>query len=734
MTGRPWGSRALTLLARPIFWVGVLAAAFFGLSLYGGYSSYANFSDGAYDLSINMQAMWSASHGFHPTFYESADCMVKGRCSFLLVHPAFIGFPIAGLYGALPSPITLFAVQSAAVAGAGIPLYFLAKRVTGSATKGLVATGLYFVWAPTMVGTAFSFHYESFLPLELFSIAALWAAGRYRSGFGVSLITFLTFEAAPIFVFLLAVFFLYPFLRTGVPRALRRIRSDPRDSLRWRAFPTRVRTWLARAWEDRTVRWTVMLGLSSVAAYLLLDLFLNVVGAQLLGAATPPGPGGLSGFFYDNSSPPIQPLGVVLASGQTRFSAEYWLILYALVGFIPLLSPRALILSVPWIGYTLLTVSDRFTSIGPQYTSIAAIPLFIGLAYGLARLPLGGAPAGDTVGGAAAEPASAPSGGPISWHRNPSRYRSVAWGLVGVVVAANLLLSPFSPALHDAGLGLGAPFQPSTFDRSLEIVPGLEYAEQLVQLIPPSATATAPNALFPLIADRSHSYDLEASGNAAYPGGPSKLPVNLTTPPTFVLLDSDLRMAPDALLTLLANTSDYGVRGYVPSTAIGPILLFEYHFSGSPAEFGPSPSNDAAVYTPISGLIPGPSAYVAPNSTAPFGALIRPESYEDPAGLLWSVTPFTLEPGNYSVQADVIPLNTSGFFGSRQPALDIQIDRMGSPLFRANFTPAAFDRTGWTDLLFDLNCSSPIFGFGIDGILIRAGVPIGVGSVNLVPV
>jgi uncharacterized membrane protein len=183
------------------------------------------------------------------------------------------------------------------------------------------------------------------------------------------------------------------------------------------------------------------------------------------------------------------------------------LILYALVAFIPLLSPRALILSVPWIVWTFLTISSNFTLIGREYTLIAAGPIFIGLAHGLDRTPL------EWVG---VKPQSRPDApippeAAVDRRAQPAprprrRWPRSAWvGVIVAVVIANSFLMPINPALTDLGVKPGSPFVANYFDHSLRVTPGFEWVEKLVSIVPYSATIVSPSTMFPRIANYPHA-------------------------------------------------------------------------------------------------------------------------------------------------------------------------------------------------------------------------------------
>jgi uncharacterized membrane protein len=118
----------------------VFVIAFFVFSLYSGIVAYADLqTQNSIDTGIFTQALASTIHGHVAPYYESYDCMVKARCSFLLVHPGLVLYAAVPFYALVPSTLTLFALRAFCVATAAIPLYWLTRRITGSPWKGLLA-------------------------------------------------------------------------------------------------------------------------------------------------------------------------------------------------------------------------------------------------------------------------------------------------------------------------------------------------------------------------------------------------------------------------------------------------------------------------------------------------------------------------------------------------------------------------------------------------------------------
>ncbi len=719
---------------RPIVPLGLMVVVFFAISFASGAAAYYNTYPGGemYDAGIIVQATASTAFGHHAPFYESADCLSKARCSFLIVHPAFVLYLVAPLYALAPSILTLFAVRSLIVAGAAVPLYWLTRQVTNSAGKGLLAAGLYLVWAPTLAGDVFSLHLESLLPLELFSLVALWQAGRYRWGLLVATLAFLTIEIAPIFVFLIALFFLVPYLARELRRDLARHPSRDPSSI---PFLARARSGLQR-WVGglrvAELRYTLVLGVASIVAYVLLSAFMNEWGAAIVGVAAPKVPPGLTGLFYNNASHPVFNLSILAQSSQNLPSAEYWLILYALVGFIPLLSPRTLVIAVPWIGWTFLENSAKFTTIGYQYNMIAAVPIFIGLAYGLreVRVPPrdSATPEGAPVPATVATPAPGRS---TSARRNRRRWALAGWGtLLAIIVVFNVLLSPIDPVLPGLGVAAPAPFSSDYFYDPFPVAPGFTAVRSMASEIPHDASVVASKGLFPLVANLPRAVELVPDLRA---GEVANLPFDMAAGPEYYLTDlGSLVPAGSYLGQNVSNPARYGILAFVGSTGDGPSLLYEQGFTGAAEQFGPALAPLRGSYTPGHGLVAGPEGVIVRNTSSPSGRIVvNPAGSK--AGAVWTGIDQFLPPGSYDLRLTVAVTWSNRTLGSNTTAVEVVLTGYSGTFLESSLDQSKFTSGAWTTVTLPFVVSSPVPSFEMEGLVASAKYTLAIGAATLSP-
>ncbi len=405
---------------RVYLWLGLMMAGYFVVALTGTWLNYVELhvnagGVGLYDLGINQQALASASHPAAPfPLYEATSCGRTARCSLLLTHPIFLAYVIAAPYALAPSAFTLFAFQDAALGLAALPLFAIGRRVLRSDRWALVVTGIYLAWLPPFTGI-FSFHWEAFIPLELFTIAYLWFTRRYWMAVPVVLLTYITLEVTPVLLFFFGIFFLWDWI-LALLRYLAvqtRYLLMPKGTAAAEDLRARLRRVRRGLLKSRAVRATLVLMVGSVAAYLALHEIVQH-GSRWIGLPS------LPPEYQIPVTQPVHSAGITLATLTFAWQQKltFWIVIFATLGLIPFLAPRALILAVPWVLYSSITTAG-FYRMGDQYAFVTAAVLFLPFVYGLARLfTWARRPDGSPQLRARGDPTSPPSAPPsTSGHR-----------------------------------------------------------------------------------------------------------------------------------------------------------------------------------------------------------------------------------------------------------------------------------------------------------------------------
>jgi uncharacterized membrane protein len=690
----------------PFRWLAVAIGAFVLVSFALSWLRSIEFQTTTWDLGVYEQAIWTSAHG--RAFYETPDVETGGFGSLLQVHSVFLLYLLVPLYGALPDAITLFAVQSVAVALAAVPLFYLARDLSSSSRAGLVTGLVYLAWTPVLSSTLYDFHPEAFLPVELFTLALLWERGRYAWGFAVGAVAFSTMELAPVLTFFLGAFGLYESLQRSPDAA--RLGRFPRN---WGGSLDRIRLWLSVP----RVRASLGLMVASVAAYeLLLFLRVDVLTVWL---GTHPTPTPVAGYVIGGTPAGLQ-LSWANASMGLDQKLVYWGMAAGLLAFVPLFAPRALVLSVPWFAFTLFSANPNYVTLGFQYGFIVASSLMVAFAYGF--------PVAQRVATRFASRLARPRATPGRAADLTLRWSEIRRGRQAVLIvgltaflAANLALTPLNP-LMDNQPALGAAYRLSYTPN-----PNDAQVRELVGLIPSGATVVASDNLFPLIANDANAYSFSLRAN---PG--LGLPFSPTHLPSYVLLAQDSRDAVQAWLPpLLYDSSDYGVRGVVWSSDPGVILLFETGYTGAPTQLGTPPVpggtywGNAVVY-PLGGTVT-----TAPDSAYPSVVVSAPGVL----GPVWFGPGSSVAPGNLSFRLSVraTPLSGTPAPGPDTPVLSIGAEAWGVTVYSTRLAFGALDGSNWTTIEVTVTVPEPTIEFGIVGVALSSSVQVTLNYLSLAP-
>ncbi len=129
-----------------------------------------------FDFGIFENLFWNTLHGRHGFALER---------SYFGEHAEYLLYVLLPVYALVPRSETLLVLQSLFIVGAGVPLYFLARRWLRNAWQAVVLVAVYLAF-PTVQGCVFyDFH---FLPLSVFFVlwAALFYAQRRYVGFWIT--------------------------------------------------------------------------------------------------------------------------------------------------------------------------------------------------------------------------------------------------------------------------------------------------------------------------------------------------------------------------------------------------------------------------------------------------------------------------------------------------------------------------------------------------------------------
>jgi uncharacterized membrane protein len=705
-----------------------------------------NFFTTNWDLGVNQQLLWTTTHG--SLLYDSGDYEFYGVHSFLQVHSTYLALLIAPIYSALPVPETLFAVQTTAFAASAVPLYLIGKSVIQRKVLLFVAILVYLTSFAVLSALLYDFHWEAFIPVEFLAFFLL----VQRRRFALSLV--------PLFAGTLTLE-VFPFLAGGVVLFFLIERLNSR---KW--------TW-KRVLADRDFR--VLAGFLVIAGltYVVLRVLQYLLIPHLLG---------VSGSTAGASNAITSPFSLGATSTTLGHSALYWLLILGCLGFLPLLSPKHLILSLPWFVESTFFDPPFSSHFGNQYALLAMAGVAVAFVNGLGKLESSALAtpfragvvlallteaSGLTVfaafGGGSRTLLSGAVGGLVwaaivcgplvalvlVWVARRRRIRSLTvderprlrWmrrahvpllvGLLAVLVLFNTAMSPVNINNFEA-----TPFPGYSFEWGENpVAPQMAW---VTGFVPTNSLVLASDNLFPYVANNPNAYAVPwfvispSSPVPYFPFTPSSLP-------TFVLVDaSQFPLLPAFLQQDVFNRSLYGLVAYVYSTSFpGTVYLFEEGYT-QPATSRDVVTPPTNYYFSSANLSLGPDGRIAPSSTTKFGTAIESTAVATAAGNdgIWYGPYVTLLPGTYRVG-----FNLTGVASNRSEPLLILDSGVHLPGFTAGnlswsvVYPSQLSSVGWTNLEYNITLGEPYPLVEFRGFLeFTKGVPNGMVALNYIEV
>ncbi len=685
---------------------------------------FENFYTTNWDLGINQQMLWTTAHG--QLLYKAGDLEFYGVHSFLEVHSTYIAIPLAYLYVLNPTAATLFALQSSAIAAAAFPLYFIARRVIKNRLLIFLLITIYLVNFAVISALFYDFHWEAFMPLEFLSFFYLLDRRLYAVSLIPMAIGSLTLEIFPFLVIGAVILGLY-------------------SQIERRGF------WLDTLRSDRDVRALLALFFLAVAAYAMIRVAQYGIIPALLSQPSLP---------ITGSQSPTAPFVITATATSLPSSALYWFLLVASLGLLPLLAPRYLILSLPWIGESVFVAFHFSYQFGDQYSLVAIGPLLVAAVFGLAWLERRASmdPAGfvtivlltcgsvsllclSAIGEGSRELLSGWVGQatwllllfPVililfisPWHRAEARLptalvktskyilrghaqrgalRALPVGLLGCLIAFSLVMSPLNPV--NALATQYAGYDPFHWTPN----PAAADMGWITGQMPENAQVLASTNLFPFVADNPNAYAV--TWYPVVPENPPYFPFNQTTLPRYVLVDSSqLGLLPSFLQERILDESIYGLVSYVFDESYpGTIYLFELGYSGVSGQRLVSVPQTNYFFSPSSLRI-GASGRLTANSSELFGAAVSSRQAANSSGSgnsIWFGPYTSLLSGNYSVIINVSggPANSS--IQPTAPVLTVNagVNFANLTFYSHTVSSGTLSSSRWVNLVYNISLPEP---------------------------
>ena len=569
-------------IENPKFILAIVVALFTILVFTISSLRYMDFLDLNWDMGINMQLLWTNTHGY--LLFETADFETSGIRSFLQINSAYVAIPLSYLYRQFPSAYTLLLIQAIGISLSAIPLYYYSNLRLKNPNLTLLIVIFFLSCFAVISGVFYDFHWESFIPLEFFTFIFLIARRKYFLGAGLIVLGTVTLEVFP---FLAASYLLYTlfFPRDALPNPVLENSNLTRDRL----------------------------------TYLFLLIFSGIMyyAVMYIGGVLIPGFVGSPVTAVTSTHSISYLFNFGINGSNLLHSTDYWLLLLMSMGFVPLIKPKSLIVIIPWMYWSSVAFPQYYTTqFGVQYGILATIVLMIPFIEGTMVLQH-------------KDKLSEPNSlyiflGPILLliigsvlfnyaifvnHAYLLEF-SLLFGAVGIITISILTLNPkvlFSfrkrysnsklakKSLHlfliiaiVASVFIG-PLNPLNampegtggYSISYNVNPSYQYTTQITNITGHNSTVLSTDNLFVYVANNPNAYSFfwyhKNYSSDQY------FPFNGDNMPEYLLLDTSMMFTvPHYFYNSAFNSTNYGLRLEISNNAYpGNIYLFEIGYRGN---------------------------------------------------------------------------------------------------------------------------------------------------------
>ncbi|MBL7079255.1 DUF2079 domain-containing protein [Candidatus Bathyarchaeota archaeon] len=135
---------------------------------YYTYLKHLSFSSFAWDLGIFNQLIYSSVFE-GKLFYYTPELYLNPQGTYLAIHFSPILLTIFPIYALFPSILTLLFLKSAILSAAAIPLYYIARKLTGNDLTSLIISVAYLLNPGLQGANWFDFQPQIFIPFLVFT-------------------------------------------------------------------------------------------------------------------------------------------------------------------------------------------------------------------------------------------------------------------------------------------------------------------------------------------------------------------------------------------------------------------------------------------------------------------------------------------------------------------------------------------------------------------------------------
>ena len=323
-------------------------------------SSHNTFYTNAWDLGIYAQALHTtAAHG--KLLYYTAELPGNPSGSLFGIHFSPLLFLLVPLYALFPSPVTLLVLRPIAIALGLIPLYWIIReRLPQNQHFTFLLAAIYLIYPP-VTSPFWGFDVEVFLPAFFLFALHYLDKGRFLHASIFILLALMVNEFVPFIIMAMALYLLLTH-RHDVLAGLHR-RTLTKDAVFALILLATGVLWLHLAQ-------TVITHFNPSA--------LSTKWEWGAFGTSPPD------IALNMLTHPIQTLTILFNDGQKKFF--YLVSLLGPLAFFSLQDPLTLIMALPWLAASLLSINPNYYAIENQYPAFISAFIFLAAIKGMNKL------------------------------------------------------------------------------------------------------------------------------------------------------------------------------------------------------------------------------------------------------------------------------------------------------------------------------------------------------------
>ncbi len=318
------------------------------------------FRTNAWDLSIYSQSLYSTlNHG--KLLYYTSELPGNPSGSLFGIHFSPFLFLLVPIYAIYQNPVTLLILRPIAISIGLIPLYWILREQQLNSRLLTFFLAIIYVVFPPINAPLSNFDVEAFLPaLFLFAIYYL-RKGKLLHSYIFVVLSLMVNEFIPLIIMAMAVYF---FLLH---------REEIIDGLRSKKI-------------TKNAIFSILLLLTGILWFMLAGAVITHFNPNALSTKWEWGEFGTSpGEIVTNVlANPAKTINVLFNDGQSKFL--YITSLFGPLVFLSFLDPLTLIMTLPWLMASLLSVNPLYYAIGTQYPAFVSPFLFVSAVNGIKKL------------------------------------------------------------------------------------------------------------------------------------------------------------------------------------------------------------------------------------------------------------------------------------------------------------------------------------------------------------